>query len=197
MNVELERADEEVLAERFDVKAPEGLPPRMAASMVRCVAWALVGLNGKQIAERTGLSHGHVRNLLSAAKRLKVYEPRDVDRSLIDRMRTESMENLQELMHDDDKAIRLKTNLEVAKGLGELVQHANVKGAGLPGGGGGTSMDFTLTLNIVEPKRTVKDGDIIAGEIVGVPRELGQGEESGEQPTRAESRVTVSGTPRE
>lgn len=151
---------------------PPYLGPQRAAKMMQCAGLRLAGLRLNEIAKRTGLAYGTVSNYLADARRHGVYKEDDAIATVKTHMRAKALDVIDELMDDDDKAIRGKFALETAKGLGELVQHQkqDVRGGGMAAGG---NFDFTLNLVVTEPKRAVKDGDVIAGEIVGIPRTLG------------------------
>ena len=140
--------------------------------MMQCAGLRMAGLRLREIATRTGLAYGTVSNYLADARRHHVYKEDDAIAVVKQRLRMKSLDVIDELMDDEDKAIRGKYALEAAKGLGELVQHQKQDVRGAIGVGGG-NIDLTLNLVITEPKREMKSGDVIAGEIVGTPRMLG------------------------
>lgn len=149
---------------------PPHLGPLRAARMLEVAGLHLAGLRIKEIAARTGMAYGTVVNYLTHAKKHGVVKEDEGLTALKARMALRSLETIDELMEDPDKTIRGKYALEAAKGLGQLVQHQKQDVRGGPAGAG--NFDLTLNLNIIEPKRPMKDGDVIAGEIVGVPRTL-------------------------
>ncbi len=160
------------LARSITIELPDQGDRKINTSMALVLACHILGLSGPDIAKRTGLTHGTVRNSLSHGRRLGARKEIDPTAIVKDRLFGKAVDTLDELMdegHSDE--LRAKIATDAVKGVGGYQQYAKQEMKGGPAGAGG-GFDFTLNLVITEPKRAMKDGDVIAGEIVGVARTL-------------------------